>query len=88
MMTARPNNDSNVDVKAMLSDPMTANKHNDNMFAAKPKLTSEMYTMMTIGSGNLLGEEDCEESEPGVYNCHVKCISRTGKLFALTREDF
>lgn len=43
---------------------------------------------MTIGPGNLLGEEDCEEGDFGLYRTSVRCVSQTGRLYSLRREDF
>jgi hypothetical protein len=43
---------------------------------------------MTFGPGNLLGEEDCEEGDSGMYRTGVRCMTQTGRLYALRREDF
>jgi hypothetical protein len=58
------------------------------MFASKPKLSAETLTLMTVGPGQLLGEEDNEDIEVGKYTNIVKCTSKRGRLYALMREDF
>lgn len=35
------------------------------MFASKPKVSAETLVLMTVGPGQLLGEEDNEDMEVG-----------------------
>lgn len=72
----------------MLKDPRS-NRQSDAQLGCKAgRYRAELLPLMTIGAGNLLGEEDCEEGESGLYRTSVRCVSQTGRLYSLRREDF
>ncbi|CDW74956.1 UNKNOWN [Stylonychia lemnae] len=69
-------------IEEILENPLKANKHMNNLFSK-----NTLRQLFITGISQLIGDEDVALNST-LYQTTIRCISQTGELIRIKREDF